>query len=60
MNSRNGSIPVGLVGVEVNPEVGGRELGGHDHGAAGEEGSEEATEETVDVEERHDQHGTVL
>ncbi len=59
MDGGHGGVPVGGVGGKVGPEVGGGELGGHDHGTAREERGQEAAEEAVDVEEGHDEHGAV-
>lgn len=56
----DGGVPVGFVGDEVFPELGGGEFGGDDDGAAGEKGGEEAGLETVDVEEGHDEVGSVV
>lgn len=52
-------VPIGLVGDEVVPEFRGRELGRDNDRPAGVEGRQEACEEAVDVEERHDEHGAV-
>lgn len=47
VHCRHGCVPVCAVGGEVAPEVGGGELGGHDHRSAREEGREQATEELI-------------
>ncbi len=51
VDRRHGSIPVGSVLDEVTPEIGGRELGGHDHGASGQQGRQETAQQAVYVEQ---------
>lgn len=55
----DGGVPGCVVGGEVGPEGGGGEFRGDDDGASGEEGGEESGEESVDVEEGHDEVGSV-
>lgn len=59
MDGGHGCVPVCFVCSKVAPEVRGREFGGNDHGTASVKGSEETSEKTVDVEQRHHEHGAV-
>ena len=60
MDRRNCGIPIRLVGDEVVPEFGGREAHGHYHRTFGEKGGQEAGEESMHVEKRHDQECPIL
>lgn len=60
VDSGDRRVPVGFVFNKVVPKLAGREFGGDDDGAAGEEGREEASLQSMDVEERHDEVGPVL
>lgn len=60
MDGGHSSVPVSSVFDEVVPELAGGEFCGDDDGAAGEKGSEEAGLQPVDVEEWHDEVGSVL
>lgn len=60
MDGGYGGVPVCSVFDEVVPELAGGEFGGDDDGAAGEERRKEAGLQSVDVEERHNEVGSVL
>lgn len=53
------SVPCCAVRDEVVPKLFGRELWRDDDGSPGEEGGEEASEETVNMEEWHHKVGTI-
>lgn len=59
MDGRHRGVPVGLVGDEVLPEGSGAELGRDDDRTPGKKRGEEPGEKTVNVEKRHDEHGSV-
>ena len=59
MDGGHSSVPVGLVRDEVLPEGSGAELGRDNDRAPGKKRGKEPGEEAVDVEKRHDEHGTI-
>lgn len=60
MDGGNRRVPIGFVFNEVVPKLAGREFRGDDDGAAREERREEASLQSMDMEERHYEVGPVL
>ena len=59
MDGRYRGVPVCLVGDKVLPEGSGAKLGRYNDRTSGKKRGEEPGEKAVDVEKRHDEHGSV-
>ena len=60
MDCRNSGIPVRIVGDEIVPESRGRKARRHYNGSTGEKRCQETCQQSMDMEERHNQQSPVL